>query len=210
LPAEIPQTNILTFLRRNRIYTGFCISSAFLFACHTCINSFLPNIMNSLGGTITDQGIARSVAAALELPIMFIYSILARRISSHKLLIFSAFSFFLKALATMLVPNVPLLYLTQIFQISAFGLYTPSAVHFSDQSVTDADRVRAQAISMVAGAGIGNVIGNLGGGVILDTWGLRSMLAAASVLGFIGFLIMFLVLYERPGRHDNACRIHIA
>lgn len=197
-PAQIPQTNIWTFLRRNKVYTGFCIASSFVFACHACVSNFLPNITDSLGGSITDQGIIRGISAAFELPIMFIYSILARRISSHKLLTVSAFSFFLKSLATMFVPSISLLFLVQAFQMPAFGLYTPAAVHFSDHSVTDADRVRAQAISMVAGFGIGNVFGNLGGGFILDKWGLQSMLFVSTILGLIGFLIMFAVLYEKP------------
>ncbi|MEI8200632.1 MAG: MFS transporter [Eubacteriales bacterium] len=197
-PAQIPRTNILTFLRRNKVYTGFCIASSFIFACHACVSNFLPNIADSLGGSITDQGIIRGISASFELPIMFIYSILARRISSHKLLTFSAFSFFLKSLATMFVPSISLLFLVQAFQMPAFGLYTPAAVHFSDHSVTDADRVRAQAISMVAGIGIGNVFGNLVGGFILDRWGLHSMLFVATILGFIGFIIMFAALYEKP------------
>lgn len=196
--VQIPQTNILTFLRKNKVYTGFCIASSFIFACHACVSNFLPNITDSLGGSITDQGIIRGISAAFELPIMIIYSILARRISSHKLLTISAFSFFLKSLATMFVPSISLLFLVQAFQMPAFGLYTPAAVHFSDHSVTDADRVRAQAISMVAGIGIGNVFGNLGGGFILDKWGLQSMLFVATILGFIGFIIMFAALYEKP------------
>jgi len=198
LPSEIPQTNLLTFLRKNQAYTGFCISSAFIFACHACISNFLPNITDSLGGSITDQGIIRGISAAFELPVMFLYSFIARRISSHKLLIISAFSFFIKSLITMLVPSMSLLFLAQILQMPAFGLYTPAAVHFSDHSVHDADRVRAQAISMVAGIGIGNVFGNLGGGFMLDQWGLHTMMMVSTALGFIGFLIMFFVLYKKP------------
>lgn len=197
-PALLPQTNILTFLRKNKEYTGFCIASSFTFACYACVSNFLPNITDSLGGSITDQGIIRGISAAFELPIMFVYSILARRIGSHKLLIISAFSFFLKSLATMIVPSISLLFLVQAFQMPAFGLYTPAAVHFSDHSVTDVDRVRAQALSMAAGIGIGNVFGNLGGGFLLDQWGLRGMLFVATILGFIGFLIMFAVLYKKP------------
>jgi len=195
--SAIPQTSIWTFLRNNKTYTGFCFASIFLFASHSCINNFLPNIMNSLGGSLTDQGITRSLAACVELPIMFFYSVLSRHVSSHKLLTISAFSFFLKAFATMLVPSVGFLFAAQIFQMPAFGLYTPSAVHFSDRSVANADRIRSQAISMVAGVGIGYVIGNLGGGFILDAWGLKSMLLTSTILGFIGFAIMFVVLFEK-------------
>jgi len=92
------------------------------------------------------------------------------------------------------------LFLAQVLQLPAFGLYTPAAVHFSDHSVRDADRVRAQAISMVASIGIGNVFGSLGGGFMLDRWGLHNMLLVSTCLGFIGFLIMFFVLYKKPAK----------
>lgn len=198
--APVPQTNLLAFLRRNKSYTGFCIASAFIFSSHACISNFLPNITDSLGGSITDQGIIRGISAAFELPIMFMYSIVARRISSRKLLTISALSFFLKSLATMFVPSMSLFFLVQVFQMPAFGLYTPAAVHFSDHSVSDADRIRAQAISMAAGLGIGNVFGNLGAGFIIDRWGLQSMLFTATILGFIGFLIMFVSLHEKRAK----------
>lgn len=197
-PVEMPKTSILTFLRNNKAYTGFCIASAFIFSCHTCITNFLPNITDSLGGSITDQGMVRGISAALELPIMFLYSRLAKRIGNNKLLTLSAFSFFLKSLATMLVPSMALFFAVQVFQMPAFGLYTPAAVHFSDHAVSDADRVRAQAISMVAGIGIGNAFGNLGAGLIIDKWGLHNMLLVSTVLGFIGFLIMFFALRRKP------------
>ena len=193
----MPQTSIWTFLRSNKAYTGFCVASGLIFASHACINTFLPNIMDALGGTAADQGITRSIAAAFEIPIMFAYSFVARRISSNKLLIISAFSFFLKALATMLVPGVAFMFMIQIFQLSGFGLYTTAAVHYSDKAVSDVDRVRSQAISMVAGIGIGNVIGNLGGGIMIDRWGIHGLLLAACALSFTGFVVMFLFLGEK-------------
>lgn len=194
------QSSLFAFLKNNRAYTGFCIASVFLFGSHACINSFLPNIMDSLGGSLTDQGITRSLAASVELPIMFFYSVLATRINTHKLLIVSAFSFFLKALATLLVPSIGFLFAIQILQMPAFGLYAPTAVHFSDHSVSDADRIRSQAIAMVAGIGMGNVIGNLGGGFVLDIWGLDRLLLLSTVLAAIGCTIMFIVLYEKSPR----------
>jgi predicted MFS family arabinose efflux permease len=131
---------------------------------------------------------------------MFFYSVLATRINTHKLLIVSAFSFFLKALATLLVPSIGFLFAIQILQMPAFGLYAPTAVHFSDHSVSDADRIRSQAIAMVAGIGIGNVIGNLGGGFVLDIWGLERLLQMSTILAAIGFIIMFIVLLEKSPR----------
>ena len=188
---------LLHFLRTNKTFTGFCISSALIFTSHACINNFLPNIVDGLDGSFTDQGNIRSIAALVEFPIMFLYFALSRRVTGNKLLIFSAFSFFLKAVTTMIAPGVGWLYLIQLLQMPAFGLYTPSAVVFSDSSVSEKNRVRAQALAMASTFGIGNVIGSLGGGFVIDAFGLNTMLILSSVFGFAGFLIMFFVLREK-------------
>jgi PPP family 3-phenylpropionic acid transporter len=190
-------SNLLTFLINNKVFTGFCLASGVLFISHTCINNFLPDIVTQLGGSVADQGLTRSISAACEFPIMFLYIFLSRRITSNKLLIFSALSFFLKALLTLIAPNMGVLYAVQLLQMPAFGLYTPAAVVFADSSVSDHERVRAQALAMASTFGIGNVLGNLGGGFVLDAFGLYPMLVFSSVTGFIGFLIMFFVLIDR-------------
>ena len=102
----------------------------------------------------------------------------------------SGFSFFAKTLLTLFAPGMAFLFVLQFLQMPAFGLYTPAAVQFSDQSVSDENRVRAQAISAVSGFGIGNVIGNLCGGFLLDIFGLLPMLIFASVIAFLGFAVM--------------------
>ena len=137
-------SNLLTFLINNKVFTGFCLASGVLFISHTCINNFLPDIVTQLGGSVADQGLTRSISAACEFPIMFLYIFLSRRITSNKLLIFSALSFFLKALLTLIAPNMGVLYAVQLLQMPAFGLYTPAAVVFADSSVSDHERVRAR------------------------------------------------------------------
>lgn len=187
---KAPKTNLIAFLAENKSYAGFCIASALLFSSHAFINTFLPNIVQNLGGSVTDMGITRSIAAACELPVMFIFSFLTRKFGSRSLLVVSGFSFFAKTLLTLFAPGMAFLFVLQFLQMPAFGLYTPAAVQFSDQSVSDENRVRAQAISAVSGFGIGNVIGNLCGGFLLDIFGLLPMLIFASVIAFLGFAVM--------------------
>ena len=191
---------------QRKSFVGFLFASGLLLTSHTCINSFLPNIMNHLGGTITDQGIVRGIAAALELPVMFLYVFLSRKFTDKQMLIVAAFSYFLKTFLTLLVPSVALLFAVQILQMPAFGLYTPAAVSFANSSVSDKDRIRAQAVAMVAGFGVGNVLGNLGGGFLLDAFGLQAMLLIATITGFAGFLLMFFFLHTKPSSPAFSCR----
>ena len=73
-------------------------------------------------------------------------------------------------------------------------------MHFADNTVDDSDRIRAQAIAMVVGVGIGNVVGNLGGGILLDTLGLQKMLLVSTLFACLGFILMAVVLHEKSSR----------
>ncbi len=193
VPTErVKSGNIWRFLVDNRRFGLFCLASSGLFISHACINSYLPAIMDYLGGNVTDQGITRAIAAAVELPIMFIFIFVARRFSSPGLLALSGFSFLLKAVATFLAPSVTWLFLVQLLQMPAFGLYTPSAVLYSDQAVHPREQVRAQALAMMFGMGIGYAGGNLLGGWLLDWFGLTGLFAAAILFAFLGFVLMLL------------------
>lgn len=196
---QIPRSNLLSFLKRNKKYAGFCISSVFLFFSNAVLNTFLPTIVDGIGGNMADQSFVRSISAMVELPAMIFYGFLVRKFQGHKLLILSSFSFFLKALFSSISPSLIFLNLTQLLQMTAYGIYTPAAVHFSDHQVSPEERIRAQAISMVASGGLGGAFGNLLGGLIMDSAGLSILLAISVSSAFIGFVIMWISLHEKNG-----------
>ena len=54
------------------------------------------------------------------------------------------------------------------------------------------EKIRGQSLVTVASMGIGITIGNLLGGVILDSKGVPAMLIVSTVFSFLGFVIVFL------------------
>ena len=189
--------SFLAFMRKNRKFSGFCAASFFLFFSTSMIFSFMPDIYYRVGGNIESQTTARAISALVELPAMALYGILVKRIRGDKLLIFSSFSFFVRALGVLIAPSVIFLHIAQVWQMPAYGLYTPAAVHFSDRQVSSADRVRAQAIAMVASSGLGGVLGNLVGGALVGQFGISALQVCSAAVGAVGFLVMFFSLRER-------------
>jgi PPP family 3-phenylpropionic acid transporter len=191
----------LIFIRNNKVFFGFCLASAFLFASHACLNTYVPNIVTALGGNKEDQGITRSIAAFVELPVMMAGAFLAAKIKTNKLLIISSFFFTVKALATVFTGSLWVLFAVQLLQMPAYALYLPASVYFANESTGEGDRVRAQAYANVAGMGIGYVVGNLVGGALLDHFETVSVSIAATVFGAIGFVFMAFSLSTRS-RHS--------
>lgn len=210
LSPEIPKADsirksyaagALVFIRNNKVFFGFCLASAFLFASHACLNTYVPNIVTALGGNKEDQGITRSIAAFVELPIMMAGAFLAAKIRTKNLLIIASFFFTVKAVATVFTGSLWMLFAVQLLQMPAYALYLPASVYFANEITGEGDRVRAQAYVNAAGMGVGYVVGNLVGGALLDHFETISVSIAATVFGAIGFVLMVLSL-SAIARHN--------
>lgn len=199
LPDEIPKavsvrkaylSGAFEFIRTHRAFTGLGIATCFLMASHACLNTFIPDIVGSVGGNTADQGITRSIAAFVELPIMVAGGFLISRFKIHRILIFSSIFFFVKSVATIFAGSLGLLFAVQILQIPAYGLFFPVSVLFANMSTREGERVRAQAILNVLGMGVGYLIGNMVGGPLLDRFPTISVLLASTVFAVLGSAVM--------------------
>ena len=68
------------FFRQNKAFFIFLIGAVFLCINHNLITCFLYRIMLFKQGTAADQGLAAGISAIVEVPIMFLFPYIAKRI----------------------------------------------------------------------------------------------------------------------------------
>ena len=95
----------------------------------------------------------------------------------------------LKALGTLLAPNMPVFYLVQLFQPLGWGLMTVASVYFVNHLMQEQDRIKGQAY-MTMSLSAATIIGSLGGGWMIDAFGVDGMLIAAVICGALGTVIV--------------------
>ncbi len=208
LPDAIPKavsvrkaylSGALDFIRTHRAFSGVGLATCFLMASHACLNTFIPEIVGNVGGNTADQGLTRSIAAFVELPIMVAGGYLISRFKIHRVLIVSSIFFIVKSVATIFASSLGLLFAVQILQIPAYGMFFPVSVIFANMSTRDGERVRAQALLNVLGMGVGYLLGNMVGGPLLDRFPTVSVLFAATGFAVLGSVVMIVTL---SGRKD--------
>ena len=177
------------FLRRYHRFVPFLIGVTCLFIFHTTINTFLPQIMSSVGGKTTDLGISLTIAAMCELPAFLGFSWLASKFSGPSLLKFSGIMYALRSFIFLAASSVFLVNVGQVFQAFSFAFFIPASVYFINQTMKDEDKVKGQ--TYVTGlATLGGVIGSIVGGRLLDTASVPAMLLFASAAAVAGSLLM--------------------
>ena len=97
----------------------------------------------------------------------------------------------IKALLTLLAPNVFGIYIAQITQLLGFALQVPASVYYVNALMKPQDRVKGQAF-MTATNTLGSIGGSLIGGVVLDTFGVSVLLLIGFGMAAVGMLITFI------------------
>lgn len=178
-----------SFFKSNPMFCIYLLGAVLLCASHYLLCSYIQFIIESVGGGRVEQGIANGISAYVELPIMFGFAWLARKIRCDKLLRFSAIMFLAKGLGLYFAPNIGWIYATQATQMVGYGLYAIASVHYAGKVVPD-DAVRAQSY-LAATITTGSVLAMSVGGVLCEAMGVKAMILFGTASALIGAVIVF-------------------
>ena len=178
------------FLRRYPYVCVVSVGLTMLMLDHNMLNSYLIQIITPLGGDSVALGNTLAIAAVMELPTMFLFSRLVKRISSSRLVMLCGVFFFVKSLVYLFCGNMMQMYVAQVLQMGAFALYIPSSVYYVNEVMAPQDTFKGQAI-MAGTSTLGGVFGSLLGGLIIDYLNVRLMLIFGTIIAFVGMLTVF-------------------
>ena len=122
---------------------------------------------------------------------MLFFRRLVARWSPAVLLRVAAVGLAVKAVATLVAPDLTSFLATMLLQVVSFALLIPASVYYVDRLLPAAERVRGQA-HMTLTLTLGSVFAGLIGGPLLDAAGVPALLAAgtaAAVIGLVGVVL---------------------
>ena len=160
-------------------------------------STFLIRVVERLGGTSEELGLAMFIQAGVELPAMFASGWLLKRFSARGLLTLSFCAGALKMLMLALVPSLPLLYCVMAFSVFCFGIFGFASVLFVNSIAGEQEKVRAQSLlSLCYTSGAGGILGNLLAGALIGPLGVSTLLLVSAGLCACGSCVMLLCLRQ--------------
>ena len=193
---KAPETGALYFFRKYKKFTIVLLGAILVYVSHVLINSFAYQVIAEKGGTSTDMGIAMALAAMMELPTMFLFGYMQKKIRCDIWFRICGIFFALKTLFSLLAPNMTVFYIVQVFQIFAWALISVSSVYYVNSIMEPQDVIKGQAYFTMTYT-IGTVLGALLGGWLIDLAGVSAMLIFGTAAASIGALLM-LFATEKP------------
>lgn len=136
------------------------------------------------------QGSALLIAAVAELPAMFFFTKLLKKVRCDIWLCLSCCFMTLKLLLTWVLPGEMGLLLAQTAQLGGYALYAVASVYYVGTVVRKEDVVKGQTY-LGASNTLGCLIAYVVGGVLCDAMGTDAMLATCLSLSIIGTILLF-------------------
>ena len=185
------KSNVLT---KYPIFTLILIALLLIMTFQNLFECYLINILENIGGNISNVGISNSLAAVLELPVMFLFVKLLKRISAKNLIILSSFFYIVRSLIIFFAQNPFDIYIAQALQIVTFALISPASVHLTTELMDEEDQYEGQAF-LGATVTVGLILANFLGGNILQLYDINLLLLVLVVLTVLGSIFTFSTLF---------------
>lgn len=179
----------LAFFARYPRYGLALVGLVLVFTSHNFLTSFTYQIIVTKGGGSSEMGTSMAVAALVELPPMFFFLTMLKWGKSHFWFRLSGFFFTLRILGTLLCTSVSGFYAVQIFQMMGWGLLSVCSAYYINLIMEPEDAVKGQAYYTVS-ITVGNVLGAMLGGWLIDHLGVSAMLTAGTLIGLTGSVII--------------------
>ena len=185
------QLSFFAFMAKYKGFMFFIVASVFVFFAHTIINNFYIKVLEPIGGTSAQMGIAIFIAAILELPAMTALDKIKEKVSIRNLLVISAIIFALKHAVTCFATNIGMIYFAAVLQIGAYAIFYPSMVYYANEVIDSKDLVKGQSLIAVSYTACG-IVANIIGGNLLDFVGIHNVLLLGVVTSVIGAVLVIM------------------
>lgn len=182
----------LQFLTGNGSFVLVSIGVIGLFFGNVILENFTIQIVESIGGDTEQMGVVIFVMALLEMPAMLFFDRIKAHFSYVTLIRISAVFFLIKIVMMTMADSMLLIYIAQLNQILGYGLMFPAMVGFIDDIMSKGEAVRGQAMFTTA-ITVGNVIGCVAGGRILDMYTPKLLLITSSAVTAAGAAVICLM-----------------
>ena len=175
------------FLKQYPMFTVFLAGSVALQFSHNLVSNFMYQIMLVKAGGAAEQGIASAICAFVELPVMFFFPLMMRKMRCDKWVRFASLFVAVKAIGIFLAATPNGIYLAQATQMLGYGLYTISSVNYAEMVVGRGESIRAQTY-LGATCTVGNLMAMATGGFICQLLGPQAMVLVSLAAALVGGL----------------------
>lgn len=179
-------------LFKNKRYFFFIMVCFIIGLAYRTVHLLLPLIIDHVKGGAFELGLAYFFGVAAEIPMLLASKKLSTRFKSNTLILFSDILYMVQ-FAILIIATSPFLVMAaMVAQGLAFGNYLPSIRLFVYESAPESLRTSAQTLADAIVSSLTAVIGSAAGGLIIQNYGVKTVLIIGMGLLASAFVILLI------------------
>lgn len=185
-----PATGRVRALVANRPYLYLLLAAFLAFAGLRASSTFLPLLISELGGTLADVGAAYSLAALSEIPILFMSTLILRRVRGPRFIAVVLVVLAARLFGYTLLASPRAVLALQLTHGITFGLFLAASVDYIHSIAPPDQRGFFQAVAPSVYFGLGGITGSALGGILVEATSIRTLLYASALSALSGALVL--------------------
>ncbi len=184
--------SMVQFFGKYRDVTLVVLALTLMYFCHFLIQTYLAKIIGTFEtqGIEAIQGRALFIQAMVELPTMFGFALIMKRLGIPKILCIASVVYSIKHVLIAFCGSVPMLYAAMVLQMFSYAAIIPATVYFSNEQVAEADRNKGQAV-FAAASTAAMLLSSFIGGWLFQFLSARLVVGFGAVVSIAGTALMF-------------------
>ena len=183
-------------------FFGMLLGAVLLFFQHNFLDAYLYDVIVAVGGDTPQLGTALLIGAAVETPMMLLFSRVEGRFGAGRVLKISVIFVTLKPLLILLTGAVWGVYLMRFSHFFSFAPFIMSLTYYGNERMAEDEKVTGQAL--ITGAiSLSGVFSYLFGGMLVSAWGALTALLICTLIGMAGGAL-FLLFVIRDSKQMQA------
>ena len=187
--AKLANIPFKEFISNHKLFIVTCIGYALIMCGYNASENFMLPIIENVGGTNLDASIVSGLKAIFEIPIIYNYSKIEKRIKPKTIFLISGISFTIKAAVLYFATSTLPIYISQALQATSFAFLLPATISYIDKIMSQKELSRGHSmqsiLQTIAGMSFNSLAGN-----IIDNSGVNMFCLVSTITTLVGTIII--------------------
>lgn len=187
-----------SLLKSYPAFFGMLLGAVLLFFQHNFLDAYMYDVVVAVGGGTSELGTALLIGAAVETPMMFLFSRVQKGVGPGRVLKLSTAFMALNPWLILLLGSVWGVYLMRFSHFFSFAPFIMALTYYGNERMAEDEKVTGQAL--ITGAiSLSGVFSYLFGGLFVSAWGALTALLVCTLIGMVGggLLLLFAARDQR-------------
>ena len=187
-----------SLLKSYPTFFGMLLGAVLLFFQHNFLDAYMYDVVVAVGGGTSELGTALLIGAAVETPMMFLFSRVQKGVGPGRVLKLSTAFMALKPWLILLLGSVWGVYLMRFSHFFSFAPFIMALTYYGNERMAEDEKVTGQAL-ITGTISLSGVFSYLFGGLFVSAWGALTALLVCTLIGMVGggLLLLFAARDQR-------------